>query len=76
MTLLPSAHPFAPAAEGRRCAACRNVKRHGLHRGTTLACSPVQPVGYARRSVYRTSGTPHLARTGMWAALAAREPRA
>jgi len=68
-TTLPDAHPFLPAAEGRRCAACRLVRRHGVHRGTL---STPAYMHNAHRSTYRESGRPADLRCpmGAWAARA------
>lgn len=70
VTVLPMAHPFAePTDGGRRCAACGKRRRFGIH-----ADSPRRIAAGARRTrrvAYRTSGTPRLARPGVWTALPA-----
>lgn len=63
--ILPEAHAFtADAAAPRKCVVCTLRRKHGVHKyhAPTLSGRP------ARRSVYRTSGTPYLATSRVWSA--------
>lgn len=66
MTLLPAAHPFVPVETGRRCGSCERRRAHGLHRyQPSIGVGRVHVVPTPR---YRTSGTPYMARPGIWTA--------
>lgn len=62
MTRLPDAHVYVTPATGRLCAACDRRRKHGVHRYSAAAVRPM----VARRSTYRTSGTPYLAMSALW----------